>query len=567
MRLKKQRKHWMKSGSRKRLIYHWPIIGLVMVVVAGCPSPTLKEDPKIKTLTKNLNTIDTVQPVDLSDSSPISVEQATTEVTDQITEPNESVPVIKLTLDQVRAATLKNNLDLKVDLIDPAIAQRSLDIERSKFEAAFYGSAAYTTSETGEGVSSTSNDFEVGVEAPLYTGGSVTVGLPFGESDSDDSDGVADAAVSVSFIQSLLRGAGTRINTHSIRIVGYQKHAVDARTKQSAISLLASADVAYWYLYMACRELEVRREQYKLAQDQLKHARLKVASGDAAKIEIVRAEAGLSSRIEALINAETEVQDCQLELQRIMNRRDMPLNANLRIDPNTEPNPLGLDIDEEKLVEIALQNRMETVQLELQLAIDELDVEMARNATLPDLRFSYHYTGQAEAGDAGHALGDFGDNTYDEHTFGLSASIPLGNQAAKARLERVRLQQLQDQASYANRRQMIQQEVYVRVRALRNSWRRILAAEQGVKAAYRDYKVEQSQFQLGRSRSTDVLYSAAGLADAQLRRISALAGYEIAQIYLARATGTLLGHSRIILEPTELQKTSYRAELPKSTSD
>jgi outer membrane protein TolC len=100
---------------------------------------------------------------------------------------------------------------------------------------------------------------------------------------------------------------------------------------------------------------------------------------------------------------------------------------------------------------------------------------------------------------------------------------------------------------------MIEQEVYETTRALRNSWRRILAAEKSVDAAYRDYKVEQSQFQLGVRTSTDVLYSATGLADAQLSRIRALAEYEIAQINLARATGTLLGYSQIILEPTDIQ--------------
>jgi outer membrane protein len=180
-------------------------------------------------------------------------------------------------------------------------------------------------------------------------------------------------------------------------------------------------------------------------------------------------------------------------------------------------------------------------------------VELARNATLPDFSFNYNYFAQTDAVDSMHALGDFGDKTSDQHSIGLSASIPLGNRAAKARLERARLQQIQDQASYARLRQMIQQEVYDVARALRNSWRRILAAEKSVDAAYRDYKVEQSQFQLGRSRSTDVLYSATGLAEAQLSRIRALAEYEIAQIYLAQATGTLLGHSRIILEPTDIQ--------------
>jgi outer membrane protein len=542
-----------EPGEHKRRICRWLVIALASQLVAGCSTPILKEDPKIKALTTGLNTIDTIQPADLSDSPPISVEQATKEVTEQITEPNESIPVIELTLEQVRAATLANNLDLKIELINPAIAQRALDAERARFEAAFSGSASYTASETDTGVSSTRNDYRVGIDVPLYTGGLIEVGMPFGEFDSDTSDGVADAAVSVLFIQSLLRGGGTRINTHSIRIAGYQKHGVDARTKQAAINLLADADIAYWDLYMALRDLDVSREQYKLAQDQLHHAQKKVASGAAPRNEIVLSEAGLSSRIGSLINAETRVQNRQLDLQRIMNRQDMPLNANIRIDTKTEPNPLKLDVNPEKLVEVALSNRMDIIQWELQLAIEELDVESARNAILPDLSLRYSYDAQTEAGDIGHALGAFGDKTSDTHYVSLSARIPLGNRAAKARLERARLQQLQNQTNYADYRQSIRQQVYNAVRELNNSWRNILAAEKDVEAAYLAYKVEQSQFQIGARTSTEVLRSASELAEAQLRRISALAGYEIAQIELARATGTLLGYSRIILEPTDIQ--------------
>jgi len=152
-------------------------------------------------LVTGLNTINPVRPEDLSNSPPVSVEQATKEITEQITEPNESIPVIELTLEEVRVATLANNLDLKVELIDPAIEQQSLDAERAKFEAAFFGSASYDrVSEKETRVTSTRNAYEVGVVAPLYTGGSVSVGMPFGESDYDDYKGVADAAVSVSVI-------------------------------------------------------------------------------------------------------------------------------------------------------------------------------------------------------------------------------------------------------------------------------------------------------------------------------------------------------------------------------
>ncbi len=558
--MKKRCKLWIEFGSRKRFVYQWIAIAMVWLLVAGCPAPTLKEDPRIKALSTGLNTIDTIRPADLSDTPPVSVEEATKEVTDQVTDPNEEIPVIEMTLEQVRAATLANNLDLKVELINPSVAQRSLDAERARFEAVFSGSAYYSTSETDASVSSTSNDFRVGVGAPLYTGGSISVNMPFGESDGDDFDGVADAAVSVSVVQNLLRGGGIRINTHSIRIVGYEKHQVDARTKQATINLLATADMAYWSLYTALRDLDVSREQYKLAQDQFNHAKKKVAAGAAARSEIVRAESGLLSRVSSLIDAETRVQDRQLNLQRIMNRPDMPLDANIRIEPKTEPNPLRLDVDPEKLVEVALNNRMDTIQWELELAIEELQLEITRNQTLPDLDLSYTYNVGTDAGDIEHALGSFREKTSDTHSFGLSASIPLGNRAAKARLERARLRQLQNQIRYADYRQSIRQEVYDAVRDLNNSWRNILAAEKDVEANLRTYKVEQSQFQIGAQTSTQVLRTAAELAEAQLRRINALAGYEVAQIYLARVTGTLLGYSRIILQPTDVHDTSYRAD-------
>jgi outer membrane protein TolC len=376
--------------------------------------------------------------------------------------------------------------------------------------------------------------------------------LPFYDSDADDSDGVAEAGASVSYIQSLLRDAGTNINTQSIRITLLESQITDARTKLNAISILASADATYWRLYAARKELDVRREQYKLAQDQLHHAELKVASRSAAKIEIIRAEAGLASRLEGVISAENNVETWQRELRRIMNRPDMPLNANTSIIPQTDPRPLGLRLNEDELIEFALANRMDMIRLERQLAIDELNIEAARNATLPDLTFSSSYATDIQGSGWANSYNRFATERDDSLSLGLSASIPLGNQVARARLRRNRLIRIQDLTQREQRKQFIQQDVQEAISALETSWRVILATEQSVKAAYRDYRVEQSQFQLGFRNSTDVLQATTRLAGSQLARIQAYAGYEIAQINLARATGTLLGHGRIHLEPITL---------------
>ncbi|UCF14398.1 MAG: TolC family protein, partial [Phycisphaerales bacterium] len=212
-----------------------------------------------------------------------------------------------------------------------------------------------------------------------------------------------------------------------------------------------------------------------------------------------------------------------------------------------------LDLDEQKMVEAAIANRTDMIRMELSLAIDELNIESARNATLPDLTFDYTFGTRTESGTIARAFGNLANSSFPSHSIGLSASIPLGNEVAKARLHRARLQRLQGLITREQLQQRIRQEVREAVNDLRQNWRRILAAAQNLTAAYNDYEVEQSQFQIGRSTSTEVLRKAGALGDAQLRKIRAFVQYEIAKVNLARTTGTLLGYGRIQLEPIDVK--------------
>ncbi len=108
-----------------------------------------------------------------------------------------------------------------------------------------------------------------------------------------------------------------------------------------------------------------------------------------------------------------------------------------------------------------------------------------------------------------------------------------------------RLTQLQLEASQTRQEQTIHKEVIDALNNLERDWKRILAAQQSLASAARDYAVDQKQFELGARTSTDVLYSVSRLADAQLSRLYAFTDYEISQIELARVTGVLLGKDRI----------------------
>jgi len=79
---------------------------------------------------------------------------------------------------------LENNLDLKVQLISPAIAAERVSEQEAAFEAAFFSNMTYAKSDTPVAslidISGSKVDYsymDLGVSMPLRTGGTVTFDL------------------------------------------------------------------------------------------------------------------------------------------------------------------------------------------------------------------------------------------------------------------------------------------------------------------------------------------------------------------------------------------------------
>ena len=509
---------------------------------------------------EQLHDIEEVSLNDRSRTEPVSVEDATEEVIRAVVKAAEPPAKMEISLEEVRAAALAHNLDLVVELLSPTIAQASVDEEEAKFESTFTGSIRRSrfdspTALGTEGTRATSNNVDLGVRIPLRTGGTATVSFPFNKSETNNPFSLlnpaysADLAFSIS--QPLLRNGWQRTNTHSIRVVKYQKQIADARTKLEAIRVLANADRAYWRLYAAKRELELRQQQYELAMTQLEQARRRVAAGDIASIEVTRAESGVSQRLEAIIIAETLVRRRQRDLKRIMNRDDLPMNGPTAVVLTTQPQPMGLDLDADALADLAVVNRMEMLELELQLAMDASTIDFQRNAALPLVTLDYTYNINGLGLTYNDAFDQIPDHSFEDWSVGVRAEVPLGNEGAKARVHRAILQRLQRLATRRQRDVAIRQEVYEALDQFQQNWQRILAARQESILSGRTYEAERRQFEVGQRTSTDVLDAAARLAEAQSREIQALTDYQIAQVDIAFATGTLLGHDRVRWEATD----------------
>ncbi len=466
---------------------------------------------------------------------------------------------IEYTIEECRQFALQNNLDLKVSLINPTITRESITESEAAFEGLFSATArkAKTDSPTASSLSGSQTEsdfFDLNYSMPLRTGGNISLNVPINKFQTDNSFSTLNPSytsdLNVSISQPLLRNAGVRTNTYGIRIAHYQTQIAEARSKLEVIRVIAVVDRAYWRLYASRKALEVRIAEYDLAMDQLARAERMVKEGEVAEIEVIRAQSGVANRIENIIIAENSVRDIERDLKRVLSIPGIEMSTKTRIVPSTEPNPVEYELDGSALTAMALDTRMEMLELELQLASDASTIDLRRNQTLPLVNLDYTY-GVNGLGSSYHdAFEMTSNNDFVDHTFGLRVEVPVGNEAAMSRLRSSLYSRIQRLASRDNRIAFITQEVLNAVDQLEANWHRVLASRQSVLLSSRTADGEERQFSLGLRTSTDVLDAQTQLADAYLAEIRALAEYEVAQVDLSVAIGMTLGASKVRWEAT-----------------
>jgi outer membrane protein len=533
-------------------------VALGLLWIAGCES--ISEQDSFYEYPIPKEKIQQIQPMNLKEfkSQPATPGEPVT-----LPPVEDAAKEMTLSLEQARALALENNLNLQAKLIDPSISEAALRAEQAKFEAAFTSNLRYnrtdqpadsllvvggsTYGQSGSQVDSRSADF--GVLMPLQTGGSIN--LDFGDirTGSNSSGTFYNENLQLSIAQPLLRGAGKRFNMHSIRIAEYGKAITDNLTKLEVVSVVVAADKAYWLLYAARRELQVRQQQHDLALKQLERAKRLVNAGQVAQVEIVRAEAGVARQVAEIITAENTLRDRQREFKRLLNKPGLPIDSTTIPIPSNEPDPVHYDLQAQPMIARAMENRWEMLDFELKLAEDVSNIDAAKNLTLPEVTLNYIYTINGLGLTRSDTMKMVGDKNYEDHYLGLSLTVPLGNEAAKNNLRKAVLYRRQRLVSRESRKQLIQQEVLNALDQLEADWQQILAARQSAILEGRLYEAEIRQFEQGLRTSTDVLQAQTTFANAQSAEITALTAYEISLVNIADKTGTLLGAAKVEWQP------------------
>ncbi len=484
----------------------------------------------------------------------------------------------QLSIAEARALALENNLDLKIALIDPKIAATAVSQEQAKFDDLIFARAKYSSkqlppdiTEIDKFVAADPNsplagqealrvdseqkkeflEFDTGISIPLRTGGKITLIAPLDEKAVSKKGLQAEqygAALRFSISQPLLRDGGIDTNVAGIRIARYEQQAVDVRTRLQTIRVLATVERSYWGLYIVWGELDVRRQQYENAADNLAMVNKRVAEGLTAAVEINRAEIGVAERLEALIIAETTLKIRQRQLKLLLNDPGLDLDSPTVLIPETTPTLVEFKFDRKQLVQHALEGRLDLLELELKLAADLTKIDYLSNQTLPMFMLDYSYASPGrDPSSYGGALDQTVSGSFSDWSVGMRMEIPLTNELRKAQLDRAVQDRMQRLTTQQLRELSVRREIYDALDQLEQNWQRILAARQNVLLAGLNYDAELKQFREGLRTMTEVLETLTRLGEAQLREVRAIGDYQVSMIDLAFATGTLLGHSRVDL--------------------
>lgn len=482
----------------------------------------------------------------------------------------------QVTLADIRQLALQHNLQVKVVQMDPSIANQSLREEQAKFDQVIYAYAKYAEKDlpamAGDKVIFKSDntaldgelaklnldeqrkqfmDVEAGVKIPLRTGGTVTLSAPLenkqslGKFASDEYR----SAMRFSFSQPLLRNAGRDVNEASIRIAELDRDTVQLKTRLQTIRIVTMVDKAYWELYEAWAALDVRRNQFEYASQNLAMVKRRVQEGITAAVEINRAEIGVADRMEALIVAETNLKLAQRQLQFLLN--DMPDNQASRAPwvPTTPPLLVKFEFDRPQLIKDALDSRIELLEQELKLSADLIQIDYLQNQTLPLFTLDYQYGALSNSGQRLSEIDrDLFDGRYRDWSIGLKFEMPVSNEARKAKLDRAVETRMQRLTTKTLQTLTVKREIHDAIDKVDQHWQRIIAARQQVLIAGINYEAELKQFNEGLRTMTEVLETLTRLGEAQMKEIRAMSDYQVALIDVAYATGTVLGASKISMQ-------------------
>ena len=479
---------------------------------------------------------------------------------------------------------IQNNLDVGVNRLTPLSSRYLIETMYLPFEPTLHLQATVTRNTSpatsqligAQSLSTLGGAYSLGFSQALDTG--TTLGLDFvmNRNSSNSAFNTFNPSYTgllrYSFSQHLLKDYGRVNNRRQIRVAQNNQKISETQFERQLIDLVAQAQRGYWDLVFAAEDIKVKQRSMDLAQKTLSDNEIQVRIGTLAPIDVVQAESEVANRrVQYVTSTYTEVQTQDQVKKLITSQGDPGLILAKLIPSQVVPKPQPSDVPPvEQAIKIALENRPEIKQLQLDLQNKKIDLEYTKNQLLPavDLFAAYNQNGvggketirsgfgptapivaQSE-GSIFDAFGQLFGYGYTGYSVGLSVQIPLRNRAAQGENARAMTDERIAEQRITSQAQQIALEVRNALTQVDMNRARIEAATKARELSERRLEAEQKKFDLGASTIRFVLEEQRNVAQAQTDELQAIVNYTKALVDIDRAMGMTLKKNNIEIEKT-----------------
>mgnify|MGYP001042486667 CR=1 FL=1 len=469
---------------------------------------------------------------------------------------DEGSVLVPMSLEEAVTRALEMNLDLQAARLDPRIQRYSMVVAQAAFDPTISSTLGYndsrsqSTSQLDGGAQTTTTretyNASLSKTMPWYGG---RLSASFNNSKSETNNVFATvnpnyrSSFQLGYTQPLLAGLKTDNQRTALQTQEIQGEITDLQLLTRVANISDQVRRAYWALRAAIEQIEIQRQNLAQANELLEQNRIRVQLGSLSELQVVQAEAQVVSAEQALLNAEIQWRNQELVFKSLLaGGADDPLFRQT-INPTDLPviEPRNVDLDQ--AIEFALEERTDLRQQRQQRQISDLNLAVTRNNTLPDLSLNASYSVQGVGGNRYERSGIGGDaelveeggyldglqSIWDRDTptwnLSLNFSYPVGNNAAKASVERARLQIQQADLDLRAQELSVVTQVTDAGLAVRDTYLQLQAAQRSREVAERSADFEITRFNVGAATNYEVMQARDALTSARLSELRAIINY------------------------------------------
>ncbi len=469
---------------------------------------------------------------------------------------------LRLSVDEAVQMALDNNVDLRVDRLDPQISDASVAAAYGVFKPTLQtslnsnnqllppSSFLFPIATTNDVVSSNAG---IGQRLPWF---GTTYSLSWTTTHTNSNsilnsyNPLLQQGLGISVSQPLIRDLFTDTARTNLAVSRTNREISDTRLRESLVNTTAAVKSAYWGLVSARANVEARRTALELAQELSRVNKAKVDVGTSPPLDLVSAQAEVASDQEQLIIAETAVKEVEDRLRLLIFDPTKRENWNVAIDAIDSPPVATATIDIDAAVTRALQNRADLVRARKDIDNAKWAVKYADNAKLPDVRVNASYQASGLGGTQVLRTGGFpgtvvgpgsvtpfatvasqlftGD--YPTWAVGVSVSYPVGTSVEQANAARAKLQQEQAQERLKGNEARAIQQVRDAGWKIEMNAKRIETTRAARELAEQRLDAERKRFEVGMSTSFLVIQAQRDLAQARTNELGAVLSYDLSLV-------------------------------------